>query len=505
MKKLFYCLESKRTKTNWLANLKELYSETFNGKKISVNTQRGSKHKNEFIRSDFGTDDTFPENARKLLSKIIEKAGLNTKNKELTDKEIEEYFDISAVSYGNHSSEYGSIEISLKDKNSELKDFFKTTYNMDFDKYNTVVITNTGTKLIIRKSLSPATLGITDTYTIRKLLNKVEEALNKQNPNLSAFLCNILNQIDENEDNKLPIVENIEALANGKTYLFPITISNTNVNIKLPQVWVDFGEIIGAVYLLKVLELNGAQSVEFPKTSNNPGIDYSIHFKDGNIANISAKAGKGAAASSKDIFGKLKNIISTKNELNVFDKIVNILGDSTIDMPKKLLKILQIINNDAYNYIYTTSGITPEDKKDELVQKLRVKDNNFFKEVCIQLGVTGCADRVLKYDIEAINDINLLSLLFYPIKVAIAKYINHLDKNGNFMPILKYDTRNALTNAINSVIDGYQLSMYHQANENSINLKFALYLRNNADKYRIKPGGYLGDYTLNHFGIELSK
>jgi hypothetical protein len=174
-------------------------------------------------------------------------------------------------------------------------------------------------------------------------------------------------------------------------------------------------------------------------------------------------------------------------------------------MPKKLLKILQIINNDAYNYIYTTSGITPEDKKDELVQKLRVKDNNFFKDVCIQLGVTSCADRVLKYDIEAINDINLLSLLFYPIKVAIAKYINHLDENGNFMPILKYDTRNALTNAINSVIDGYQLSMYHQADENGINLKFALYLRNNAEKYRIKPGGYLGDYSLNHFGIELSK
>ena len=494
-------------KTNWLTNLKELYSETFDGKKISVNTQRGSKHKNEFIRSDFGTDDTFPENARKLLSKIIEKAGLNTKNKELPDKEIEEYFDIKGLTYGNHSSEYGSIEISLKNKNCELKDFFKTTYNMDFDKYeNTVVITNTGTKLITRKSLSPATLGITDTYTIKELLNNVEKALNKQNPNLSAFLCNILKQINENKDNKLPIVENIETLANGKTYLFPITISNTNVNIKLPQVWVDFGEIIGAVYLLKVLKRNGAQSVEFPKTSNNPGIDYTIHFEGGNIANISAKAGKGAAASSKDIFEKLKSIISIKNELNVFDKIVNILGDSTIDMPKKSLKLLQIINNDAYNYIYATSGITPEDKKDELVQKLRVKDNDFFKEVCEKLGVMACADRVLKYDIEAINDINLLSLLFYPIKVAIAKYINHLDENGNFMPILKYDTPNALTNAVNSVIDGYQLSMYHHANEkDGIDLKFVLYSRKKAKKYKIKPGGYLGDYTLNHFGIELSK
>lgn len=495
-------------KTNWLTNLKELYSETFDGKKISVNTQRGSKHKNEFIRSNFGVNDSiFIENVYKLLSKIIEKAGLNNKNKELSNEEIKEYFNISNVTYGVYSSEYGSVVISLKDKNCELKDFFKTTYNTDFDKYeNIIVITNTGTKLITRKSLSPATLGITDTYTIKELLNKVEKALNKQNPNLSAFLYSILSQIDKNKCNKLPIVENIETLANGKTYLFPINISNTDVNIKLPQVWVDFGEIIGAVYLLKVLKRNGAQSVEFPKTSNNPGIDYTIHFEGGNIANISAKAGKGAAASSKDIFGKLKSIISTKKELNVFDKIVNLLGDNTIDMPKKLLNILQIINNDAYNYIYRASGITDKDNKNNLVQKLRVKDNNFFKEVCEKLGVTACADRVLKYDIKVISDINLLSLLFYPIKVAIAKYINHLDVDGNFMLILKSDTPNALTNAVNSVIDGYQLSMYHHANEkDGIDLKFVLYSRKKAKKYKIKPGGYLGDYTLNHFGIELSK
>lgn len=506
MKKLFYCLESKKTKTNWLANLKELYSETFYGKKISVNTQRGSRHKNEFIRSNFGIDDDiFLENVYKLLSKIIEKAGLNNKNKELQDTEIKKYFNISAVTYGTYSSEYGSVTISLKDKYEYLKEFFKKTYNTDFDKYEEVIITNTGTKLIIRKSLSPATLGITSTYTRKELLSNVKKVLDKQNSNLSDFLYNILSQIDENpNNNKLPVVSDINALANSDTHLFPITITNTN--IKLPQVWVDFGEIIGAVYLLKVLELNGAQSVEFPKASNNPGIDYSIHFNDGNIANISAKAGKGAAASSKDIFEKLKTIISTKKELSVFDKIVNILGDVTIDMPKKLLNILQIINTDAYNYINTESGITLKDSKDNFIQKLRVKDNNFFKVVCEKLGVTTCASRVLKYDIKTIDDINLLSLLFYPIKVAIAKYINHLDENSNFMPILKNDAPNALTNAVNSVINGYQLSMYHHANKNGIiDLKFVLYSRNKAKKYRIKPGGYLGDYTLNHFGIELSK
>jgi len=93
----------------------------------------------------------------------------------------------------------------------------------------------------------------------------------------------------------------------------------------------DFGELTGALWLLRTIYKNKSNKVYFPLASNEPLIDYIVETKTGD-KKISAKAGKGAPPSINVVAEELKsgNIKLDSKEKKHAQVIIDIADNSTI-------------------------------------------------------------------------------------------------------------------------------------------------------------------------------
>jgi hypothetical protein len=115
---------------------------------------------------------------------------------------------------------------------------------------------------------------------------------------------------------------------NLKTVEYGDTVSSSDIS----KIAKDFGELTGALWLLKTKYKGTDNKVYFPFASNEPLIDYIIETKNGN-KKISAKAGKGAPPSINVVAQELKsgNIKLNSTEKKYAKVIIDISDNSTID------------------------------------------------------------------------------------------------------------------------------------------------------------------------------
>jgi hypothetical protein len=217
---------------------------------------------------------------------------------------------------GGFSEKYFSFEIEAN-KNIKIDD-------SEFEKGSTAVVINAtqsdsedGVKrLIFKKQLSPAKLNLIHEYTsLDSLVMSTIAGLKNANidKSLVAALTKLINEL-KNETKTVKSraagVLKIENFSDSITFSNKLKEQMSVFNKKdITQIGIDFGEILGAIYLMKRY---AAKTVEFPNNPTNELIDSYIEGQP-----ISSKYEKGAAPS---IASLKKQIYDNKMILNSIKK-----------------------------------------------------------------------------------------------------------------------------------------------------------------------------------------
>jgi hypothetical protein len=188
-------------------------------------------------------------------------------------------------------------------------------------------------KTITPKSLTPGKFGLpghsfTDENDLVKYVKSKLPSVTKDKQ-LITVLGYLLDDVAKNTATRFKNVSDIvddidEPELEPKTIKLLSTFSSADLNV----IGKDFGEILGAVAMLKSVEDAGT-GIEFPPGENNPLTDFSI---DGYA--ISSKYQQGAAAALTDITKGLnpKKLRGRPDQLELYDILLNIVNsDSTID------------------------------------------------------------------------------------------------------------------------------------------------------------------------------
>ena len=241
------------------------------------------------IRAWFGDDDEeMLNNVKKFL---VEGLDIN-----LND------VDIKLDLYSSEASgRYPACKIqALTDIKKQIK-VNNDTVSFEMNKGSVAYIVCTG-GVVTGKQLTPVALGLGG-----KKFNNIEDIITcienspklKDNATIKAFAVSILNKIVESSSGK-KYKSFIELYNKGDFSRDLSGLNFENIDEKsYNNVLNDFGEIMGACFILSKLE--GKHNVYFPGKSNSEVYDYIIDFKDPvQQVNISAKANGGAAPSAAD-------------------------------------------------------------------------------------------------------------------------------------------------------------------------------------------------------------
>jgi hypothetical protein len=257
-------------------------------------------------------------------------------------------------------------------------------------------------KTIVATTLTPGGLGLpgnsfVDENDLVKFTKSKLSSVTKDK-NLIILLGYLLDDVAMNTTTRFKKVSDILDDID-KVTLQPKTIKllSTFSSIDLNTIGKDFGEVLGAVAMLKSVEDAGS-GIQFPPGKNNPLIDFSI---DG--YGISSKYQQGAAAALTDITKGLdpKQLKGHPDQLELYDILLDIVNspstlDSYVDTAKRiesrgivaLSKIFDIpIDQITAKYIIDTMNNDFNGKTDaQKDKKLKTKYAPFYQAIGRSVG-----------------------------------------------------------------------------------------------------------------------
>lgn len=210
---------------------------------------------------------------------------------------------------------------------------------------------------ITKKQLTPAALGLSGKvfYNADDIISTLENSAKlAEKPTIKAFAISCLKKIIESTSGKK--YKTVQELA--ESGLFSRDFSDLNFdNIddkSYNNVLNDFGEIMGAAFILTKLE--GTNNVYFPQASNSAIYDYVINYQSSvKQVNVSAKANGGAApAATTPARGilELANVANSKSDLlddKFFKHIIPVLARKyngvDLDNAQSKIALLKVIAN----------------------------------------------------------------------------------------------------------------------------------------------------------------
>jgi len=308
--------------------LSQLQSLGFKGK-------TASKH-GAHLRFNLETPDQAEKEIQKALTKISS----------------EKFYKLSKVEKGNFGA--GSKSSTFDTYKVEV-----TKPVAGLQKGDTAFIVNQVTKegTIVAKSLTPTNLNLTGkTFTDEnKLASYVNAQLPKiiKNAELVKALSEVTKDIARGAHTKFKNVSNIkehEDVVNlsASTAKSLSKFSSTDLNI----IGKDFGEVLGAIEMLKSVEDPGT-GVEFPG-GNNPLVDF---FLDG--YSISSKYQAGAAASLIQVIKGInpKRLTKYPDQLELY-KILQAAVES--DTAESYINVAKLIKSKGLNALASCLGVAPK-------------------------------------------------------------------------------------------------------------------------------------------------
>lgn len=459
--------------------------------RCSSKSIKSTKHRKEFMRAFFGeTEEQAMDAIQDLLFNLL---GINS-----------EYVELEWGRFKDSSGDYDSCKVFAKEP------VVNKLYNLFIPKGSYVYIVNTskGASKILRKTLTPDSLGITTkAYTsLSDLKSAVLKGINDNGLDTYKDAIKALMNAILQEPKYLSIEE---LLGNPIVYELDKNEISPLDEREFKNVCNDFGEVLGAMCIMN--SLYGDTTLAYPKGSNAKLYDYIIN----DAIKVSAKAGeRGAVPSAVDTMKQIQDLVDkglidiaqcNSGEVEYLTQIVPIIADdfkgsagSSIRRQtwrlalqiakqkyKPIVKGLAILRR--YGLHITENGISTQDI-DKVQKKYGIE--SLLKELYDALEYTASK----KYPIEGIDSIwkdydpnTKEGVILYPLKVCITKYLN-----------FKYDL--PITKFANMVLTGYQMYLVPKTIGNTLQLSFNLKQMDKCE-FKLSAQGSVGAPLLKSMGI----
>lgn len=504
----------KRQLQEWYNEFKEEFH--LNGPNISLKQLRKSLHPKVYIRSYFGIDNV-ETNIKEFLNFIIQKTNTNFSIEQL-------HFNYGF--YREASGQYNSVCITNNTGDTiELPEIY---FKIEKNDYLYIVNTVSGKQNIIKKTLTPDNLGLNSFKLRNKIqtINTIETAINTKLTTVSEEFKHILISLCKSIEgtDKIKFDDLIGKTVNYKFDSKLIKELNSLDETDKNNIRNDFGEILGPLMFMDVLDSDSEIEISYPNTSNAKKYDYTIN----DTINISAKSGGGSSASVRDAMLDVrtlceKNIIDinkTSGDEQVFLKyIVPLLGANSMECKQyksitrlsiwEFIKIINLLNNtenikNAFNVLERNSIIPPysnalfntnsytdyNESLDALYNANKLED--FLRDVYNALGYKPSSlntPKKINDTYSSISKEKKEDIILYPFKVAIVNYLNTYYSEY----ISKY---------ISMVYDGFQLDFNFDKNNTGIIFKLYSLQKHN---YILSPGGSVNNAKLKGICTKIKK
>lgn len=363
-----------------------------------------------------------PKHLRYMFGKTTQESIDNINS--ILKKELNNY-TVDAISPGDYKS--GSYSGKYYTYKIKLEDAVKISgkeypAGLEFNIVNHDVALGSFTS----KALTPTGLGLSSSYMNQnELVYNTKSAVSskfKDQDTIIELLHSLINDIaGHSPKHKYDSASKIDQFEESITYSPHTTAYIARLDLSdLNTVGKDFGEILGAIYMLNSCSYE--KGISFP-TGNNPLVDF---YLDG--YGVSSKYKSGAAPTLSGIIKNIDNSQLTSNEEKQLLQIFSIVESNRV--PAGYLEISKFLNLPGYQKLVEITGeknVTTDSLNTFILNILSKDASEFMKIFSGFYSVIGRAPQGNEVNWNRVKDNKVYGAVIGPLSYHVTDYLNNND------------------------------------------------------------------------------